>query len=165
MEGKFPINRTPGDAARFNDGTSPGMAHCFLALLSHRRSPMSKAPGHEKWPNHIVEEAHVHQRVRVQVENDVIADSTDVIRVNEDRAPLRYYFPRSDIRMDQLQRTATTTECPFKGVANYFSIQVGERTLQDAAWSYEDPYEEHADLKGRIAFYDDKLPAIKVSLG
>jgi uncharacterized protein (DUF427 family) len=125
---------------------------------------MSKAPGHQKWPDHRVDEARVRQRMTVQVENESIADSTDVIRVDEDRSPVRYYFPRSGISMDKLQPSATTTECPFKGTATYFNIKVGERTLQDAAWTYEDPYQEHADLKGRIAFYDDKLPTIQVTL-
>jgi uncharacterized protein (DUF427 family) len=125
---------------------------------------MSKAPGHQKWPDHRVDEARVRQRMTVQVENESIADSTDVIRVDEDRSPVRYYFPRTDISMDKLQPSATTTECPFKGTATYFNIKLGERTLQDAAWTYEDPYQEHADLKGRIAFYDDKLPTIQVTL-
>jgi uncharacterized protein (DUF427 family) len=125
---------------------------------------MSKAPGHQKWPDHRVDEARVRQRMTVQVENESIADSTDVIRVDEDRSPVRYYFPRTDISMDKLQPSATTTECPFKGTATYFNIKLGERTLQDAAWTYGDPYQEHADLKGRIAFYDDKLPTIQVTL-
>ena len=125
---------------------------------------MSKAPGHQKWPDHRVDERHVAQRVHAQAETEAIADSMDVIRVDEDKSPVRYYFPRGDIRMEKLQPSSTTTECPFKGTENYFDIQVGARTLKDAAWSYEDPYEEHADLKGRIAFYDDKMPEIKVTL-
>lgn len=126
---------------------------------------MGKSPGHQKWPDHRVEEVRVKQRVQAQIEQESIADSHDVIRVDEDKAPPRYYFPRADIRMEKLQPTSTTTECPFKGTARYFNIKAGERTLQDAAWSYEDPYQEHAGLKGRIAFYDDKLPEIKVTVG
>ena len=65
--------------------------------------------------------------------------------------------------MNRLEASATTSQCPFKGVARYFGINVARKELKDAVWSYEDPYDEHADLKGRLAFYDGKLPDIDIS--
>jgi uncharacterized protein (DUF427 family) len=92
-----------------------------------------------------------------------LADSRDVIRVDEDGSPARVYFPRADVRMDQLQASATTTYCPFKGTAVYFSILGdGQQVLKDAAWSYEEPYDEHPDLKGRISFYVERAPQIQI---
>jgi uncharacterized protein (DUF427 family) len=120
------------------------------------------SPGHEKWPDHKVQERHLDRRVRVEVGGVVLADSSDVIEVDEDGAPPRLYFPRSDVRMDALERTATTSECPFKGTARYFSIVAGGNKLADAVWTYEEPYIEHRDLKDRVAFYDDKIPEIHV---
>ncbi|WPH21191.1 DUF427 domain-containing protein [Variovorax paradoxus] len=123
---------------------------------------MSKSPGHQKWPDHQVREEPLRQPMEVEVEGVVVASSADVIKVVEDKSPVRYYFPRTDVRTDKLKRSQTTTECPFKGTASYYSLNVGERQLDDAIWSYEDPYDEHQALKGRMAFYDDRLPEIHV---
>lgn len=123
---------------------------------------MSKSPGHQKWPDHQVREEPLRQPMEVEVEGVVVASSSDVIKVVEDKSPVRYYFPRTDVRTDKLKRSQTTSECPFKGTASYYSLNVGERQLDDAIWSYEDPYDEHQALKGRMAFYDDRLPEIHV---
>lgn len=123
---------------------------------------MSKSPGHQKWPDHQVREEPLRQPMEVEVEGMVVASSADVIKVVEDKSPVRYYFPRTDVRTDKLKRSQTTTECPFKGTASYYSLNVGERQLDDAILSYEDPYDEHQALKGRMAFYDEKFPEIHV---
>ncbi|HEX8962396.1 MAG TPA: DUF427 domain-containing protein [Rhodocyclaceae bacterium] len=126
---------------------------------------MGKSPGHQKWPNHKVEDAPTAQRVTVEIGGQQIADSRSVVRVEEDQHPVRYYFPRSDVRMEMLEKTSDTTQCPFKGTASYFNINLGGRKFEDAVWSYEDPYDEHRDLQDRLAFYDDKLPEIHVRVG
>jgi uncharacterized protein (DUF427 family) len=121
-----------------------------------------KSPGHQKWPDHRVREQHVPGRMLVETNGHIVADSTDVIKVEEDGHPARFYFPRSDVRMEELQRSATSTECPFKGTAHYFNLRVDGSALPDAVWSYEEPFDEHRDLKSRLAFYDDMIPTIHV---
>lgn len=126
---------------------------------------MSKSPGHQKWPEHKVLETPVAQRVTVELEGRTLADSSNVIRVDEDGSPARYYFPRADVSMDRLQRTATTSYCPFKGTAHYFSLSMDggkDGRLDDAVWTYEEPFDEHQALKDRVAFYDDKYRNIHV---
>jgi uncharacterized protein (DUF427 family) len=123
---------------------------------------MSKSPGHQKWPDHKVQEQHIGQRVQVKVHGDVVADSTDVIEVDEDHHPARYYFLRADVKMDRLERSETTTKCPFKGTAHYFHLNLGNQKFEDAVWTYEDPYEEHRALKDRVAFDDGKFQDIHI---
>jgi uncharacterized protein (DUF427 family) len=121
-----------------------------------------QSPGHQKWPEHKVKESHIDKRIEVEVDGQVVADSHSVIRVDEDEYPARYYFPRGDVRMDLLERSTTTTECPFKGMASYYSVSAGGKRLDDAVWTYEDPFDEHRELKDRVAFYDDKYKNIRV---
>lgn len=125
---------------------------------------MSRSPGHQTHPDHQVRETRLQQPVEVEVEGVIVAVSTDVVRVDEDNAPARYYFSRSDVRMEKLERSSTTTECPFKGTANYYSLNLGERRLSDAVWTYENPFDEHLELKARLAFYTDKFPEIRVRI-
>ena len=127
---------------------------------------MSKSPGHQKWPEHRVLEHPVGERVTVELDGKLVADSRNVIRVEEDGSPARYYFPRGDVRMERFERTATTSQCPFKGVAHYFSVASDSGSaggkLEDAVWTYEEPFDEHQALKDRLAFYDDKYRNIHV---
>lgn len=125
---------------------------------------MSQSPGHRQWPGHRVHEEPVPERMQARVGGEILADSTDVIRLEEDGYPPRYYFPREDVRLNALQSTGTTTECPFKGTASYFNVNVrvdGEQ-IEDGAWTYEEPYDEHEGIRGRVAFHDDTMPQIKV---
>ena len=123
---------------------------------------MSKSPGHQRWPDHKVQETKLEQRMQVEVDGEIVADSNDVIRLEEDGHPDRYYFPRADVKTNKLEPSQTTTKCPFKGTANYFSLEAGDRKLKDVIWSYEDPYDEHLALKDRLAFYEERAPEIHI---
>lgn len=124
---------------------------------------MKKSPGHRKWPDHEVREEPVRQTMRIEVNGTTVADSDDVIRLVEDDHPDRYYFPRSDVAMDTLEMSDRETQCPFKGRGRYFDLRAGGQGLDEAAWSYEEPYREHGDLENRIAFHDHELRELEVS--
>lgn len=84
----------------------------------------------------------------------VIGESNAALELTEgDRAPV-IYFPRDDIGMAFLDRTDTETTCPKKGTASYYSIMSKSKTYTDAVWTYEDPNEDVARIKGYLAFYE-----------
>ena len=70
------------------------------------------------------------------------------------------YLPRTDVDMSLVEKTEHTTFCPFKGTASYYSIRVGDRVAKNAIWSYEDPYDQVADLKDLLAFYPDRVDSL-----
>ena len=76
--------------------------------------------------------------------------------LRESGYPDVHYLPREDVDMERLTASDHTTYCPFKGEASYWDIQVSDGEAEEAAWSYEAPFDEVAALKGYIAFYADR---------
>jgi uncharacterized protein (DUF427 family) len=118
------------------------------------------APGFQRTPRSHIVLRPAGKRVRVTVNGEVIADSRDAIEMQEGKYPAVYYLPRKDAKMERLARTDHRTRCPFKGDASYFSIVDGP---QNAAWSYERPYDEMLEIRDLLAFYPSKVDSIALS--
>jgi uncharacterized protein (DUF427 family) len=99
-------------------------------------------------------------RVRVTFNETVIADSDKAIVLKEGPLPPVLYLPMEDVMMTYLNPTTHTTHCPFKGDASYFTISVGEKTAENAVWSYASPLPAVAGIKEYLAFYPEKMDAI-----
>ena len=95
--------------------------------------------------------------VRVLFEGHEIADSNDVLVLQEANYPPVYYFLRDDVRMAFLRRTDKVTHCPYKGEASYFTIYRDANLIENAVWSYEDPYAAVGQIAGRVAFYPEHV--------
>ena len=74
------------------------------------------------------------------------SDKTVVIEGN-------HYFPPDSLRREYLKSSATTTVCPWKGTANYYSVVVEGQENHDAAWHYPNPKEAAAEIKDHVAFW------------
>ena len=92
----------------------------------------------------------------------VLGESSNALELTEGSYPPVIYFPRGDIAMAFLDASETSTNCPHKGKASYYSIQTKSGTIEDAAWSYEDPKEAVSPIAGHIAFYGDKATVEQV---
>lgn len=87
----------------------------------------------------------------------VIGESARALELREgDYAPV-IYFPREDLGMTFLDASETTTYCPHKGAARYFTISTKSSAIPDGAWSYEEPHAGAEALKDLIAFYRDRV--------
>lgn len=120
----------------------------------------NSGPGYAKNPAHHVTLHQAVVRVQVTLNGEVIADSGNAIELREANYAPVYYLPRADVRMDRLIRSSHQTYCAYKGTASYYSL---ERGAPDAVWSYEQPYDEVAGIRGLLAFYPNKVDSITVT--
>ena len=97
--------------------------------------------------------------LRVEFAGIVLAHSRRVLRVIETASPPVYYVPPEDIRMGFFEASERETFCEWKGLARYWSIRVGERHADDAAWSYPRPDTGYEAIRGHLAFFSAKLDA------
>lgn len=80
--------------------------------------------------------------------NCTIARSDDTIMVEGN-----HYFPYDSVDASVLVPSDTTSECPWKGTAHYYSLAVDGALNPDAAWYYPDPKPAAAEIRGRLAFW------------
>lgn len=100
-----------------------------------------------------VEQGDTH--VRVVRDGQVVADSRRPLLLHETGLPVRYYLPPRDVRTELLSPSDTTTHCPFKGDASYWSLP----DAPDLVWAYPEPKDEVAEIKDHFCFYETEVVA------
>ena len=116
-----------------------------------------KIPG----PDHPITIEPNQGRVVITLSGRVIADTREALTLREASYPPVQYIPRKDVDMAALARSDTTTYCPYKGEATYFSIPAGGERSVNAIWTYEAPYDAVAEIKAHLAFYPDRIDVIE----
>ena len=97
------------------------------------------------------------RRVRVEIDGVTVADSTNAFFLFETNLPTRYYLPKTDVKFDLLTPTDTSTHCPYKGTARYWSVEVNGETHKDIVWGYDAPLPESQKILGLVSFYNEKV--------
>ncbi|MBN8595747.1 MAG: DUF427 domain-containing protein [Anaerolineae bacterium] len=99
------------------------------------------------------------RRVRVEFNGLTIVDTVRAMRVLETSHPPAFYLPPDDIQMAYLTPTARHTFCEFKGAASYWTLRVGNREVENVAWSYQTPSAGFEVIRGYLAFYPGRVDA------
>ena len=116
--------------------------------------------GHARDPKKRVDFVKSHRLVEVILEGKVIANSTNCVFAFETNHPVRYYFPKKDVKLGLLSESKTETVCPYKGKATYFSATIDTKVCPDIAWSYEEVLPESTKIKDQICFFNERVDAI-----
>ncbi len=116
---------------------------------------MPERPVNEPTAEHPITVTPTAGRVVVRVNGDVIADTTAALTLQESTYPAVQYIPLRDVNRERLRRTDTSTYCPYKGEAGYYSV-IGAQVVEDAVWFYAQPYPAVAAIADHVAFYRDK---------
>ncbi|MFE7775013.1 DUF427 domain-containing protein [Streptomyces sp. NPDC057445] len=116
---------------------------------------------HPRDPHKRVDALPSTRHVQVEIDGTVVADTHTPVLLFETHLPVRYYFPREDVRLDLFVPTDARTRCPYKGVASeYWSWADGGDVRPDIAWSYPDPLPAVGIIKDRVAFYNESVDIV-----
>ncbi|MBX2843307.1 MAG: DUF427 domain-containing protein [Flammeovirgaceae bacterium] len=80
--------------------------------------------------------------------NQVIAESDKTVRIEGN-----HYFPIETVNKEFLKQSETHTNCPWKGIASYYTLEVEGEQNNDAAWFYPEPSEAASAIKDHVAFW------------
>ena len=123
---------------------------------------LGKAPGFSEHPGHTIRIARSDARWQVRHAGDVLAESSEVLLLEESGYAPVAYFPRESIAADRLRAVDVKTACPFKGEADYFAL-AGDAASELVAWTYPATYDEVTAITGFVAFYADRVDVARAA--
>jgi len=95
--------------------------------------------------------------VRIEIDGETVAESKRPRILHESGLPPRYYLPKADVRLDLMTPTSTSSGCPYKGTARYWTVTAGGGEHEDIVWGYDAPLPESAGIAGYVSFYNEKV--------
>lgn len=92
------------------------------------------------------------RRIRVKLNGEIIADSTNAMLMRESGYDIHYFFPLDDVRAELLQESDFSKESRVRGNSQHWHVQVGDRVAEEAAFTYPEQKEGRPDFSGYVAF-------------
>jgi uncharacterized protein (DUF427 family) len=102
------------------------------------------------------------KHIQVIFNGVTIADTRRAWRVLETSHPPVYYIPPEDVRVEYLRSGSNQSICEWKGQARYYTVEVNGQRAENASWSYPNPTQAYASIRGYIAFYAALMDACLV---
>lgn len=113
--------------------------------------------GHVRDPYHRVDAVRSSRRVEVRLGEEPVAESSRPLLVSETGHPNRFYLPAEDVRTELLRRSKTRTHCPYKGDAEYWSLELEGALVEDAAFSYPRPLADQPRIADHLCLLHSDL--------
>jgi uncharacterized protein (DUF427 family) len=141
------------------DSASPiaGYLAFYWRKMDHWYEEDEEVFVHPRDPYHRVDVLESSRHIKVSVGGEVVAETQHPTILFETGLPPRYYMPPEDVRREALLKSEKTTQCPYKGVASYWSVEAGGERVEDLVWYYPEPIPEAAKIKGLLTFFNEKV--------
>jgi uncharacterized protein (DUF427 family) len=117
---------------------------------------------HPRDPYHRIDVCNSSRHVQITVSGETVAETRCAVFLFETGLPVRYYFPKTSVRLDLLQPSSHHTQCPYKGKASYYSVINGGEAMKNLAWTYLFPNAEVLKIKALVAFFTERLDEVFV---
>ncbi|MFT6857312.1 MAG: hypothetical protein ACJA0X_003301 [Cyclobacteriaceae bacterium] len=101
--------------------------------------------------------------LRIVFQGEVIVDTNKAYRILETSHPPSFYLPLADFKPDTIKKIAGSSYCEWKGMAEYFEIEVNGSKAKKCAWGYPNPNDRFAALKGHVSVYAHMMEACFVN--
>jgi uncharacterized protein (DUF427 family) len=111
---------------------------------------------HPRDPYKRIDVLHSSSHIRVVLAGEIVADTHRPRLLFETGLPTRYYIPKLDVRIELLEPTDKTTRCPYKGVASYWSVKIGDQVFKDIVWSYPTAVPECPKIENLLCFFNER---------
>ncbi|HZQ84302.1 MAG TPA: DUF427 domain-containing protein [Acidimicrobiales bacterium] len=146
-----------GDIAAEPDADAPGYVSVAWDAVDAWYEEDERVRGHPRNPYHRIDCLRTSRHLRVEVAGTVLVDTDATVGVYETSLAPKLYAAPAAVRTDLLRRSNTTTYCPYKGTATWWSAEIDGTTVADVAWSYEDPYPESEPIRGLLSFEPQRV--------
>ncbi len=131
-----------------------GLIAFYWKRMDHWYEEDEEVLVHPRDPYHRIDAIATSRHVRISLSGQLLAESSSAVALFESNLPPRWYLPRADVVVP-LSDSDTTTRCPYKGLAQYYSAEVeGGR---DLVWYYADPLPEVAKIAGLMCFFNERV--------
>ncbi len=97
------------------------------------------------------------RHIQIVFHQVLLSETFSAYRVLETSHPPVYYIPPADIQMAYLKPSLGASFCEWKGSANYYDVQIGDKFAHRAAWYYPDPTPAFAAIRNYVAFYAGRM--------
>jgi uncharacterized protein (DUF427 family) len=157
----FPASDVTSDVASTREPAASGYVSVKWDAVTSWYEEDEQVFGHAKNPYHRIDCVRSQRQLRVQLRGIVLVDTHSVVSLFETASAPRLYVEKKYVQMERLIASPTTSHCPYKGYASYWSAQIDGEIFQDIAWSYEDPTPESRPIAGLLSFYPERAEVVQ----
>lgn len=134
-----------------------GLVAFYFNRMSRWLEEGEEITGHPRDPYHRIDVRASDRHIRISLDGELLADTKRAMALFETGLPTRWYLPREDVSA-ALELSATTTYCPYKGTAGYFSVRRSDGELAaDLVWYYADPLEDATRVRDLVCFFNERV--------